>query len=327
MTARATAAVLAAVLAFLPAAPKRAAAALGDCGQPISGGNSPTASDALFILQAAVGSQTCALCVCDVDGGASATVSASDALRVLRRAVGQSIELVCPDCSVRCEDSSAPECGGTCGSARTCAPNPLDPDSCACQNECELSAQPACGGSCDLGLPIELACTPVRVTVHDAPTDVCFCLPPDFVVCADAGAPACNGACKPGARCTSDGDAGCACEAQPPQGACAQATAPACGGTCGEGLLCVAGGDGCECVDAGGREDTCFDAQGPVCDGACSSGRSCDVNSLGSCECFEPCAVAQPPACGGSCSGGNVCTARTINLGDSDLALCECLPP
>jgi hypothetical protein len=62
-------------------------------------GESPrsiTASDALYILRAAVGSETCALCVCDVNN--SITITATDALVVLRRAVGQPVELTCPTC-------------------------------------------------------------------------------------------------------------------------------------------------------------------------------------------------------------------------------------
>jgi hypothetical protein len=55
-----------------------------------------TASDALAVLRTAVGSQTCELCVCDVDG--SGAVSATDALITLKVAVGQSIALHCPAC-------------------------------------------------------------------------------------------------------------------------------------------------------------------------------------------------------------------------------------
>jgi hypothetical protein len=58
--------------------------------------SSVTASDALFVLRTAVGSQTCALCLCDVDGGGS--VTATDALLTLKRAVGQSVPLNCPAC-------------------------------------------------------------------------------------------------------------------------------------------------------------------------------------------------------------------------------------
>jgi hypothetical protein len=55
-----------------------------------------TASDALFVLQTAVGGQTCELCVCDVDGGGS--IVASDALLTLKKAVGQDVTFSCPLC-------------------------------------------------------------------------------------------------------------------------------------------------------------------------------------------------------------------------------------
>jgi hypothetical protein len=78
----------------------------GACADPIAvvyGDPGPssapvvTATDALFVLRAAVGSETCALCVCDVNG--SASITASDALLALNFAVGQPIELMCPPCS------------------------------------------------------------------------------------------------------------------------------------------------------------------------------------------------------------------------------------
>lgn len=56
------------------------------------------ASDALFVLRAAVGSETCALCTCDVNN--SGSVSAPDALLVLRKAVGQDVLFACPPCFV-----------------------------------------------------------------------------------------------------------------------------------------------------------------------------------------------------------------------------------
>jgi hypothetical protein len=66
------------------------------CAQPISTGESPTASDCLFILRVAVGSDTCPdpSCLCDTDG--SGLTSATDALGCLKRAVGDiSIDLIC----------------------------------------------------------------------------------------------------------------------------------------------------------------------------------------------------------------------------------------
>ena len=65
------------------------------CAQPLSSGPTPIASDCLFILRAAVGSETCALvCVCDVNG--TSGVTATDALTCLKKAVGQEVLLSCP---------------------------------------------------------------------------------------------------------------------------------------------------------------------------------------------------------------------------------------
>jgi len=55
-----------------------------------------TASDALFVLQAAVGVATCAACVCDVNDDTN--VTASDALAVLQAAVGGPVTLTCSAC-------------------------------------------------------------------------------------------------------------------------------------------------------------------------------------------------------------------------------------
>jgi Tol biopolymer transport system component len=63
------------------------------CGAPVSNG-SPTATDALFALQAAVGAKSCGPCDCDVSGDGS--VTASDALRILNKAIGLPIEFDCP---------------------------------------------------------------------------------------------------------------------------------------------------------------------------------------------------------------------------------------
>jgi hypothetical protein len=70
-------------------------AANPSCADP-DGNGSTTASDALFTLRAAVGSATCALCVCDVNGDGH--VTASDALLVLRAAVGTIVSFSCPAC-------------------------------------------------------------------------------------------------------------------------------------------------------------------------------------------------------------------------------------
>lgn len=69
------------------------------CGDPDGDGES-RASDALFVLAAAVGTHDCDACVCDVDASGGGTpVSGVDALRVLSAAIGiESVPLECPPC-------------------------------------------------------------------------------------------------------------------------------------------------------------------------------------------------------------------------------------
>jgi hypothetical protein len=77
-----------------------ALAAQGDCGQPVTTGANPAASDCLFILRVAVGSETCSpTCICDTNG--SGSVTASDALVCLSKAVGQDVALECA-CTTSC---------------------------------------------------------------------------------------------------------------------------------------------------------------------------------------------------------------------------------
>jgi dipeptidyl aminopeptidase/acylaminoacyl peptidase len=65
------------------------------CGDAVADGTTK-ASDALYILRAAVGTPLCCPLVrCDTDS--SNNLVASDALRVLRHAVGQNVDLDCPD--------------------------------------------------------------------------------------------------------------------------------------------------------------------------------------------------------------------------------------
>ncbi|MFN2428128.1 MAG: hypothetical protein ABR587_16970 [Candidatus Binatia bacterium] len=66
------------------------------CGFPLSDGEKPSASDALYILKAAVGGGDCPLCVCDVND--SGSLAAGDSLTVLRAAVGVDVPLTCPPC-------------------------------------------------------------------------------------------------------------------------------------------------------------------------------------------------------------------------------------
>ena len=93
---RVIAAVLLAALCLDPS-PALVLAAQGDCSQPVTNGDGPTASDCLFILGVAVQSQVCLpACVCAPKG--SLPTTATDALICLQRAVGQDVPLTCPAC-------------------------------------------------------------------------------------------------------------------------------------------------------------------------------------------------------------------------------------
>jgi len=76
----------------------------GDCGQPVTVGTAPAASDALYVLRAAVGIATCSPSVCDTDG--SCTVTAADALRLLGFVTGQDYPLSCDLCGVTTTSTS-----------------------------------------------------------------------------------------------------------------------------------------------------------------------------------------------------------------------------
>ena len=69
----------------------------GDCGQPVSTGAAPTATDALWVHRTGVGLAACENTVCSIDG--SCAITAGDALRVLAIATGQQIELDCTGCA------------------------------------------------------------------------------------------------------------------------------------------------------------------------------------------------------------------------------------
>ena len=82
----------AAVFGFSPGP---ALAAPGDCAQPVSAGANIAATDCLFILKVAVGSESCnPECICAPKG--RLPVSASDALLCLQAAVGSAPPLDCP---------------------------------------------------------------------------------------------------------------------------------------------------------------------------------------------------------------------------------------
>ncbi|HYB99468.1 MAG TPA: hypothetical protein VEC57_10105 [Candidatus Limnocylindrales bacterium] len=84
--------------ALVALSPQVAGADHTRCGQPVTSGSDPTASDALAVLRRAVGTLACDLCVCDVNQ--SGSVTATDALATLKNAVGQDVDLSCVVCSV-----------------------------------------------------------------------------------------------------------------------------------------------------------------------------------------------------------------------------------
>ncbi|HYC55740.1 MAG TPA: PKD domain-containing protein [Candidatus Binatia bacterium] len=157
-------------------------AALGDCGQPLTAGNKPTASDALFVLRSAVGQSSCDLCVCDVNGNGSTT--ASDSLAVLRRAVNLPVNfncISCEDCGngsvdegEQCDPPGKQGCNDLCqlcaGAAESC--NGVD-DDCDEQTD-EGFGQQTCGiGPCEVTVDLCVAGVP----------NPCVPLPPQSEIC------------------------------------------------------------------------------------------------------------------------------------------------
>jgi len=73
-----------------------AAAAPGDCAAPTAADRLINSTQCLFILKAAVGTETCPTPVCSCDPSGDGIISASDALRCLKAALGIAIVLACP---------------------------------------------------------------------------------------------------------------------------------------------------------------------------------------------------------------------------------------
>lgn len=88
------------VLGFAPTS--RAA-----CSQPVTLEGDATLKDCLFIAKAALGTEACAECVCDVNG--SGDVRITDALRCLRHVLGADVALECPPC-VDTTTTTMPSC-------------------------------------------------------------------------------------------------------------------------------------------------------------------------------------------------------------------------
>jgi hypothetical protein len=97
------------------------------CGVPVSDGTQPTATDALYILRASVGSVLCTLSACDTTS--DCLVTATDALRSLRVAVGYTLSLSCKaSCmtATPCTESAAAVCNGICFPGFACTADNAD---------------------------------------------------------------------------------------------------------------------------------------------------------------------------------------------------------
>jgi hypothetical protein len=113
-------AILAATIVLLDGR-ELAQAAQSECGQPVSNGDAPTASDSLFTLQAAVGFRLCDVCVCDVNG--DGVVSASDGLAMLSAATGLDVPLLCPECDAAAQCPGIAQFALFSGTRGPCATN------------------------------------------------------------------------------------------------------------------------------------------------------------------------------------------------------------
>jgi hypothetical protein len=96
---------VAAVGALCLTLPASSLAGLGDCGQPVTSGAKPSATDALYVLRTAVKLVTCPLHVCDTNS--SGSISAGDALLTLQFAVGTPVTLMCPDATTTTTSTSS----------------------------------------------------------------------------------------------------------------------------------------------------------------------------------------------------------------------------
>ncbi len=68
------------------------------CGAPATGSSPPFSRDALVILHAAFGSESCQPCECDTNGNGGMAPSAADVLLALRAAVNPAEVMNCPPC-------------------------------------------------------------------------------------------------------------------------------------------------------------------------------------------------------------------------------------
>jgi len=141
-----------ATLAILSAPPSARAQ---QCGQPLSSGAAPTASDCLFILKAAVGTESCSPeCICAPSG--TLPVKATDALLCLNAAVGAPTPLNCP-----CEPTTTSTTVPTTTTTITLPAGDIDNDGLSDEvDPCPEEALNRCAGVCSndetVGRPIRI---------------------------------------------------------------------------------------------------------------------------------------------------------------------------
>jgi hypothetical protein len=146
------------VATILAAQARIARAELGDCGQPLSNGSGPVTTDCLYILNVAIGLQSCSPdCICAPNG--VLPTAADDALACLIAATGATSVLDCP-CGA--STTLAPPTTTTVPASTSTTTTTLVLGA-ACPDTLEVTAfahtGPACGGdedcpvgSCDLTL-------------------------------------------------------------------------------------------------------------------------------------------------------------------------------
>jgi len=288
----------------------------GDCGQPTSrGASTPSATDSLFVLRAAVGIGTCKPCVCDTD--ASGLIAATDALAILRSAVGLGPSLACGAvCDPLCGDGLI-DLGEDCDSSG---------ESDSCDADCTVAycsdgtLNSLAGEICDEGpdsAGCDADCTPTRCG-----DDVIN--PSAGEQCEDGNAVDGDG-CDTSCTLTACGNgivtAGEACDDGGPSAACDSDCTPA---LCGDGIRNAAAGEGCDA--AGGDSVTCdLDCTvafcgdrrtNPLAGEACDDGNTSDGDG-----CEASCVVT--PACGnGFREGSELCDDGNFVSGDGCSEAC-----
>jgi hypothetical protein len=105
---------------------------------------------------------------------------------------------------VACEQSTWPQCGGTCPPDEHCVEDPSGVQGCICEPlPCEQTFWPECGGTCP---NFDEVCANVPGS------DFCECVPLGRP-CEDTFAPQCNGWCPPDEGCVElPGTPNCECQ-------------------------------------------------------------------------------------------------------------------